>query len=291
MPWIDKCITSVMEQSHVIVIDNNSSDGTPEYISTTYPDVILIKNTSNQGFGRANNMGMSYALEHNADYVFLLNQDAYTTTEALENLITVSSEHPEYGILSPLQLSGSETIDLMFSHYLLDNQDYYYDLSTNGNLKEIYSYPFLNAAAWLIPANTLKEIGGFDPIFFHYGEDENYCQRTLFHDLKIGLVPKAVIVHDRPQYLKTEKELFSEAYFKAFEKHVKVIYANPNHNHVTHFWKHYKSKYLKKAFRALLSLKISHVKGYLIQHKHLIRIYNDIETSKSITKTLGKHYL
>src|SRR5690606_5865627 len=56
---------------------------------------------------------------------------------------------------------------------------------------------FVCAAAWLIPRNTLKVVGGFSPTFFHYGEDDNYCQRVLYFNLKIGICPDARIFHDR----------------------------------------------------------------------------------------------
>ncbi len=49
-------------------------------------------------------------------------------------------------------------------------------------IKDVYDFNFISAAAWLLPINTLKMIGGFDPIFFHYGEDENYCQRIKYHN-------------------------------------------------------------------------------------------------------------
>src|SRR5690606_10797046 len=47
------------------------------------------------------------------------------------------------------------------------------------------------------PRNTLRVVGGFNPTFFHYGEDDNYCQRVKYFDLKIGVVPSAIIYHDR----------------------------------------------------------------------------------------------
>ena len=53
------------------------------------------------------------------------------------------------------------------------------------------------AAAWLLPIDTLKTSGGFDPIFFHYGEDVHYISRVLYHGLNIYIVPGAFVRHDR----------------------------------------------------------------------------------------------
>jgi GT2 family glycosyltransferase len=69
--------------------------------------------------------------------------------------------------------------------------------------KEIYELPFVNAAAWLLNLKTFNKIGYFDPDFFMYGEDVDLVNRTLFHRLKIGFVPKASIVHARENRAKS----------------------------------------------------------------------------------------
>jgi GT2 family glycosyltransferase len=57
-----------------------------------------------------------------------------------------------------------------------NNEFFHFDIFEN-KVKELYYFPFVNAAAWFIPKHTLNKVGGFDPIFFHYGKEENYCQR------------------------------------------------------------------------------------------------------------------
>ena len=72
-------------------------------------------------------------------------------------------------------------------HYIADYKltdpklidDLYWD-----RLDDVYNTHYVNAAAWLLPRKTLEMIGGFDPIFFHYGEDDNYMNRVLYHGLK-----------------------------------------------------------------------------------------------------------
>jgi GT2 family glycosyltransferase len=63
-------------------------------------------------------------------------------------------------------------------------------------MEDIYNLNFIHAAAWFLPLKTIEKIGGFDPLFFHYGEDNNYCQRVGFHNIKIGVTPKTKIYHD-----------------------------------------------------------------------------------------------
>ena len=124
-------------------------------------------------------------------YVFLLNQDAYLTDNCLNRLIKIQQNNTEYGILSPFHYKGSFTgLDDNFVMYMSRykvSRDYIFD-ANEGNIKEVYSIPFVNAAGWLIPKRTLESVGYFDSLFFHYGEDRNYCQRVLYHNMKIGIV-------------------------------------------------------------------------------------------------------
>jgi GT2 family glycosyltransferase len=201
MKWIENCLKSISHSSinfETIIIDNASTDGTLEFIQNNYDKCILIESKINLGFAKANNIGMKMALDKAADYVFLLNQDCYIKENTLKDLIDVSQANDQYGILSPIHLNGDGSrVDHNFSYYLGLTRGILDDLILK-KVKPIYSTKFINAAAWLITRQCLVKVGGFDTlVFFHYGEDENYAQRTLFHDFKIGIVPAAAICHDR----------------------------------------------------------------------------------------------
>lgn len=201
--WYDRCFTSLRESSipvQTIVVDNASNDGTVEYIREHFPEVHLIESKENLGFGRANNLAMRYSLDQGCDYVFLLNQDAWVDTETIEKLMSIHLKHPEYGILSPIHLNAAKTgIEKGLVYYLDDRKitdsALFEDLYFN-RLKDVYNTNFVNAAAWLLPRKTLEYVGGFDPIFSHYGEDDNYMHRVLFHKMKIGICPQCIAVHD-----------------------------------------------------------------------------------------------
>lgn len=197
--WYDRCFGSLRQSSlpvTTIVVDNASDDGSVEYIREHFPEVVLIENKENLGFGRANNMGMRYALDNNCDYVFLLNQDAWIEPDAIEKLVAVHRRNPEYGLLSPMHLNVNKTGLIMESFCRQScNEKLITDLYFN-NLSDIYKTTYIHAAAWLLPKQTLQTVGGFDPIFFHYGEDDDYLHRVKFHNLQIGVCPFARIVHD-----------------------------------------------------------------------------------------------
>jgi GT2 family glycosyltransferase len=201
--WYERCFMSLRNSEYplqTIVIDNASNDGTVEYIREHFPEIHLIESKENLGFGRANNIGMRYALDHGCDYVFLLNQDAWIETNTLGELVRIAETYPEYGLLGPVQVNKERTRVLNGVIQFLINPDnvnhkLFSDLIL-GSVEEVYPVAEINAAAWLLPRKTLETVGGFDPIFIHYGEDWNYLSRVLYHGLKVGIVPHLQVVHD-----------------------------------------------------------------------------------------------
>lgn len=221
MKWAEKCFTSLRNSSvtsDVIVVDNGSTDGSQEYIHEHFPEVELIENKENLGFGRANNIGLRKALEDKYEYAYLLNQDAWVLPNTFEELIAVSEKHPEYGVLSPMQLKadgkhfedrfGRNVISRRqsFSPYFID--DMYFQ-----RIGDIYEVSFVMASHWLIPFKCLLTVGGFSPTFPHYGEDDNYLNRTNYWKYKIGIVPTAQAIHDRSDSnWSHEKDLYVNDY-------------------------------------------------------------------------------
>lgn len=201
--WYECCFTSLRNSNfpvQTIVVDNASNDGTVEYIREYFPEIHLIESEENLGFGRANNIGMRYALDNGCDYVFLLNQDAWVEPDTLTELVRIAEKYPEYGILSPIHLNADKSsIEAHLLSYIANDKitdpTFVQDLYFN-TMKEVYTSKYINAAGWLLPKNTLNTIGGFDPIFYHYEEDDDYLNRVLYHGLKVGIVPAARMVHD-----------------------------------------------------------------------------------------------
>lgn len=201
MEWIDRCLSSVMASSvpsDIIVIDNLSKDETVSHIRTNYPDVILVESKENLGFGKGNNVGLRYALEKGYEYVYLLNQDAWVEPDTYEKMVAVNKERPEYGMLSPMQMHPDmdryeRLFDRLVIRWIASEMER--DLA-KGCLKEVYPVRYVQAAHWMISRECIEKAGIFSPVFPHYGEDDNYCQRVLYHGMKIGLVTAAKAVHD-----------------------------------------------------------------------------------------------
>ena len=140
MPWLERCLGSVYpgaktchfapESSEtpcpgantgqfapdLYVWDNDSTDGSADYVAKHFPGAHLVRSAENVGFAKANNMGFQYALDHGYDYVYLLNQDAWLAPGALEALVAAAEAHPDYAVLSPFQYQdGYQAFDSQFA--------------------------------------------------------------------------------------------------------------------------------------------------------------------------------
>ena len=103
--WLGRCLGSVCGDADVYVWDNDSTDGSADFVAADYPSCKLIRSAENLGFSIPNNKGMQYALDHGYDYVYLLNQDAWLEPGALAKLVASAEAHPDFGLLSPLQMT------------------------------------------------------------------------------------------------------------------------------------------------------------------------------------------
>lgn len=293
--WIRKCLESLKSSScgtQVIVVDNGSVDDTLQIIKQEFRGVIVLEQDDNLGFGRANNIGVSHALKQGADYVFLLNQDAYLDKECLSNLIKVSEENPGFGILSPIQLNWEGThLEYYFSRFIGENSDFYSDFVLGKKKQNIYEVPFVNAASWLLTREVLKMVGGFDPIFFHYGEDNNFCQRTHFHGLKIGVVSGNYIFHDSKVRREPENYLFSDYYFRNEVKNWKIKYADVNENYGEYDFRSERRHILKLILLNVMKLKFNSVRGYLKKYKLFKQEVKEIRGSRRVNVKPLPHYL
>lgn len=188
--WVDCCLGSLRKSSvraDVIAIDNASSDNTVELIREGYPEVRLIPNTTNLGFGAANNIALREAVKAGYDYFYLLNADAWVEPDCFERLL--DSFKPGLGILSPVQKDAEGRLDRNFARKT--------SKFLARTAEDTVEVPFVMAAHWMVSREALLTVGGFSPAFRQYGEDDNWIHRLRFHGLKAGVVTSAGAVHDR----------------------------------------------------------------------------------------------
>lgn len=229
-PWIRDCLNSLRAQRrelHVIVVDNGSSDDTCGIIATEYPWVQLIRSKENVGFGRGNNIGIRAALALNARYVLLLNQDAYALPGSIGQLTEFMDEHPEFSVASPLQCSpdANHVDGKTLRGYLNPYAQSYLADACLGRVAHYYVVHGLNAAAWFIRTEVFNTVGGFDPLFFMYGEDDDMLMRWKHHGVKFVLLPACRIVHLRQSVVAKRPTVWQDIARRAARRRSELLVA------------------------------------------------------------------
>lgn len=229
MQWAERCFNSLRTSNtkhDVIVVDNGSTDGTREFIQKNYPYVIFHQCEQNLGFGKANNVGLLFALDHNYDYVYLLNQDAWVYPDTFERLVSISKRYPTFGILSPIQMEANmQKIDRNFCVGVCNwesNKDILSDFYTQ-KLKDVYPVKTVMAAHWLVSIECIKKVGLFSPSFPHYGEDDNFANRASYWNYEIGIVPSARAIHDREYRIISRQQQWYMAYIGVINRWSSII--------------------------------------------------------------------
>lgn len=210
--WLERCLRSVAGDpsaslgmtTDVYVWDNDSTDGSADYVAAHFPQAHLVRSAENLGFSKANNMGFEWAIKKGYDYVYLLNQDAWLAPGALEALVAASEAHPDYAVLSPLQCQdGYKAFDPQFSK-----------LYPIPSAEQVIEVKRVMAAHWLVPVGALKTVGPFEEEMFpFYGQDDDWCNRARYHGYKVGVVPGAKAVHDRAQRQETKEKVIRRNYY------------------------------------------------------------------------------
>jgi len=201
-PWIKGVLDSLRASDTpctAVVVDNASSDDTVAIVQRDYPEAVLLAQQQNHGFGVGNNIGISLALTQGADYIFLLNQDAFVTPAALGQLAGFLEQQPSYGLVTPLhcradlQSHDPQTQKGYLQHFARD----YLSDACFGLVKPFYDIRGINAAAWMVRSDVFRQVGGFDPLFFMYGEDDDLINRFAYLQQRFALLPASRVVHLR----------------------------------------------------------------------------------------------
>lgn len=199
-----ECLESVFTMDYlypiVIVVDNASTDGSTVIIRRKYPQVILLENKENLGFTGGNNVGIRYAMEHDADYVWLLNNDAIVEVNTLSALIDVAEKDPSIGLVSPQVNDYSNPLKVQFRGSCFDWTTFE-EISPSNNSDEVDSkfQTGRDVTLWgtglLIKRAVIEKVGYLDEKFFAYYEDFDYSIRALKADFRNVLHSGAKIFH------------------------------------------------------------------------------------------------
>ena len=185
------CLESVFASRQVsyevFVVDNASQDGSAGIVREKFPQVGLVANEANRGFGAANNQALR---ECRGRYVIFLNPDTTVEPDSFFRMAAYMEAHPEVGLAGPRVINPDGTRQDSASDRYPGHR---YGASDLGVLPG--SIACVLGACQIASASLLREIGGFDEDFFPFGADQDICLRIRKRGFEIGFIDDAVIMH------------------------------------------------------------------------------------------------
>lgn len=198
---LSAAVRSLTEQSltpHIIVVDNASTDGSLDRIETGFPQVEIIRNSTNRGFAGGVNPGITRAIALKAQYVAVFNDDAIADKRWLKSLVASLDDNPKLGVVCPKVLtSDQERLDSTGDYYTIWGLPYprgrrEYAVNAYDTDTSIFA---ASGAASLYRVKALKQVGLFDEDFFAYYEDVDLSFRLQLAGWKVAFVPSAKVYH------------------------------------------------------------------------------------------------
>jgi GT2 family glycosyltransferase len=188
-----------------IVVDNASRDGSVERLQRDFPDCELIINTTNVGFGRANNQALERA---HGSYVLLLNTDAFVSRDALDQTLAYMEEHPRCGILG-VQLVGSDGAAQPSARYFPTPWNVFLSRTGLGRffpktrmvddperrLRDVTHCDWIPGCFYLVRRAVIEQVGLFDPRYFLYYEEVDHCFAARRAGWDVVCLPSTTVVH------------------------------------------------------------------------------------------------
>lgn len=191
--FLKECLESLVSNSvkiEIIVVDNCSSDGSPEMVESSFPGIKLIRNDWNLGFARANNQGIRAS---KGRYIALVNSDVKFVEDCFSTLVRYMDEHSDVGVVGPRMLEPDMTVQPSCRRF----PSLWNNFCEAARLHRIFPQSRLFSAQhmrffphdttrdvdvlagcfWLVRRETFEAVGLLDEEFFIYSEDVDWCKR------------------------------------------------------------------------------------------------------------------
>jgi GT2 family glycosyltransferase len=211
--YVEECLASLHAidgnlSVEIIVVDNDSADGTPEMIRTQFPNVKLIQTGANLGFSGGNNVGLKAV---RGRYICLINSDVNVPPDCLPKMHSFMEQQPAIGLLGPGMLRPDGRVyrsgmrfpslwNLLLRALFLDSlfknsrvfggflmKDFHFDRTIDIDV--------LNGWFWMARREALEQVGPLDDRFFMYGEDVDWSKRFHLAGWRVVFYPEAQALH------------------------------------------------------------------------------------------------
>ncbi len=232
--FLEQCLLSVRKAAQdmaveVWVVDNRSTDGSVEMVREKFPEVKLIANTENVGFGKANNQALALS---SGKYVLFLNPDMVLPEDCFRQCIDYMEKHPDVGALGPRLVDGKGVflpeskrgfpspwvsfckisgLSSLFKNSSVFNR-YHLGYLPEHETNEI---DILAGCFMLIPLHLLQQHGAFDEAFFMYGEDIDLSYRVQKAGYKVVYFADTTVIHYKGESTKKGSLNYVKMFYEA----------------------------------------------------------------------------
>lgn len=193
----------------VIVVDNNPRMRVQDMIRAEFPQVQVLVSEKNLGFGG----GMNWAMKHaGGRFFFVFNPDVTMTEPVLETLVAFMEKHPDVGMVAPRLLNPDKTIQsncyrfvgpemvlyrripfMTMFPFVKRAVDWY--LMKDWDHADVRDVDYVLGAAMFVRREAYEAVGGFDPAFFIYYEDQDWCRRFWKAGWRVVYNPAVELIH------------------------------------------------------------------------------------------------
>lgn len=212
--YIGECLDSLKKnKAEIILVEGGSTDGSPEYLKDLIKGLKLIETNKNLGYAGGNNVGLRYALEQNADFVWVVNPDIVVDPHALEEAMKVMIKDQKTAVVGSkvyfapgfefhkdrytksqlgkiLWYAGGENDwkNVYAVHYGMNEED-------KGQFDVEKEVEFATGSSMLFRSSALRQVGVIDEKYFLYYEENDLCQRLKKAGWKLMYAPKSMVWH------------------------------------------------------------------------------------------------
>jgi GT2 family glycosyltransferase len=213
--YLEECLASIHESSapsvpEVIVVDNASTDGSPDMVEQRFPNVKLVRCPENLGFAKANNIGIK---QSQGRYIALINSDVKLLGRCLDTLAAFLDQNPRIGLTSPRILNPDLTLQSSCRRFPnpWNNLCSATGLARFGSRHKLFSgehmlyfrhdqvrpVDVLVGCFWMMRREAVEKVGLLDEEFFIFAEDVDWCRRCWNAGWEIVFCPDAQAIHHR----------------------------------------------------------------------------------------------
>ena len=199
-----ECLDSLIHLNYgnyeIIVVDNASTDGSQEFLKRNFPEITLIENSKNLGFGGGLNIGICEAVKRGADYVLCLNNDVVVDENILCELVQFGELSAKTGGLCPMEYDYNQPDRIICAggtiRFVRGKLFGYRELD-KGQFNKAMMTGLLSGPAMMFRLDALLDVGLFNTSYFYGPEDQDVALRLIRKGYNLIFVPRAKLWHKR----------------------------------------------------------------------------------------------